>query len=125
MHEITSNRYHADNGCFADKGICDDCSKHGLVISFCGVGSHHQNGIAEHKIKDLTLGARTLLLHAKHMLLEYITTILQLFALKCYEDRMNNLVHCADGRTPYQALLGLDAALIDIKNFHTFFTFSL
>jgi hypothetical protein len=33
---------------------------------------------------------------------------------------MNNLVHRADGRTPYQALLGLDAALIDIKNSHTF-----
>ena len=91
----------------------------------CGVGSHHQNGIAERKIKDLTFGARALLLHAKHALPEYITAILWPFVLKCYEDKINNLVHCADKRAPYQALLGLDAALIDIKNFHTFFTFSL
>jgi hypothetical protein len=56
----------------------------------------------------------------KRMLLEYITNILWTFALKCYEDRMNNLVHRTDGQTPYQALLGLGAALINIKNFHTF-----
>jgi hypothetical protein len=66
-------------------------------ITFCGVGGHHQNGIAERKIKELTLGARTLLLHAKRKLPEYISTILWPFALKCTEDRLNNLVHQADG----------------------------
>ncbi len=54
------------------------------------------------------------------MLQEYITTILRHSALKCYEDRMNNLGYCANGWTPYQAILGLDAAPIDIKSFHTF-----
>ena len=61
---ITSKAYHADNGCFADKGFCDDASCH-QVITFCGIGGHHQNGIAEQKIKELMLGALTLLLHAK------------------------------------------------------------
>ena len=70
------------------------------IITFCGVGSHHQNGIAEQKIKDITLGAQTLLVHAKQMFPEYISTILWPFAVKCYEDWMNHLVHCADGRTP-------------------------
>jgi hypothetical protein len=54
------------------------------------------------------------------MLPEYITTILWHFAFKCYEDRMNNLVHCADGWNHHPALLGLDAAPFYIKNFHTF-----
>ena len=83
-------------------------------------GSHHQNGIAERKIKDITLGARTLLLHAKRMLLEYISTILWPFAVKCCEDQMNHLVHCADGCTPFETLASLDSAPIKVSDFHTF-----
>jgi hypothetical protein len=41
---------------------------------------------------------------------EYISIILWPFAVKCYEDRLNNLVHRADGRTPYKTLACLDAA---------------
>jgi hypothetical protein len=89
-------------------------------ITICEVISHHQNGIAERKIKDLTFGAQTILLHTKQMLPEYISTILWPFALKCTEDWMNNLVHRADGRTPYQALTGLDPIKLDVSNFHTF-----
>jgi hypothetical protein len=94
---VDSKAYHANNGCFADKGFRDDCISSNQTITFCGVGSHHQNGIAERKIKDITLGAQTLLLHAKQMFPEYISTVLWPFAVRCYEDRMNHLVHCADG----------------------------
>ena len=34
-------------------------------ISFCGVGAHHKNGIAEKRIGDLQRRATTLLLHAQ------------------------------------------------------------
>jgi hypothetical protein len=95
--DVTAKVYHADKGHFADKGFCDECTSSNQVITFCGVGSHHQNGIAEQKIKELTLVARTLLLHTKCMLPEYISTIMWPFALKCAEDRLNNLVHHADG----------------------------
>ena len=90
------------------------------MITFCGVGSHHQIGIAKHKIKDITLGGQTLLCHAKRMFPEYISTILWPFAIKCNEDRLNNLVHCADGRTPNKTLASLNAAPINTSNFHTF-----
>jgi hypothetical protein len=49
-----------------------------------------------------------------------ISTILWPFALKRSEDWMNNLVQCADGWTPYQALTGLDPIKLDVSNFHTF-----
>jgi hypothetical protein len=117
---IDSKAYHADNGRFADKGFWDDCLSSNQTITLCGVGSHHQNGIAEQKIKDFTLGAWTLLLHAKQMLLEYISTILWPFAVKCCEDRMNHLVHCADGRTPFETLASLDSTPIKVLDFHTF-----
>ncbi len=72
---VTAKAYHADNKHFADKGFCDECTSSNQVITFYGVGRHHQNGIAEEKIKELTLAACTLLLHAKHILPEYILTI--------------------------------------------------
>jgi hypothetical protein len=117
---VESKAYHADNGRFADKGFRDDCILSNQTIYFCGVGSHHQNGIAEWKIKDITLGAPTLLLHAKRMFPEYISTILWLFAVKCYEDRMNHLVHHANDRTPFEMPAGLDSVPIRISDFHTF-----
>ena len=36
------------------------------TISFCGVGAHHQSGVAEHRVRELTEMARTQLLHAMH-----------------------------------------------------------
>ena len=117
---VTAKSYHADNGRFADQGFREECNRSNQVITFCGVGSHHQNGIAERKIKELTLGARTLLLHAKRMLPEYISTILWPFALKCAEDKLNHLVHRSDGRTPYETIAGIDSSSINLSNFHTF-----
>jgi hypothetical protein len=51
---------------------------------------------------------------------KYISTILWPFAIKCYEDRLNNLVHPLDGRTPYKTLASLHAAPTNTSNFHTF-----
>jgi hypothetical protein len=73
---VESKVYHADNGCFADKGFREDCTSSNQMITFCGVGSHHQNCMAERKIKDITLGGQTLLLRAKRMFPKYISTIL-------------------------------------------------
>ncbi len=61
-----------------------------------------------------------MLLHAKRMLPEYISTILWPFAIKCYEDQMNNLTFRADGRTPFETLAGLDSTPINLSNSHTF-----
>ena len=118
--DVSAKAYHADNGRYADKGFADSCRGRGQRITFCGVGGHHQNGIAERYIKSLTLGGRTLLLHAKRMFPEYISTMLWPFAIKCFEDRMNNLTCNDKGRTPYQTLAGLESTSLDIKSFHTF-----
>ena len=83
---VSAQAYHAGNGRFVDKGFRDDCISSNQTITFCVVRGHHQNGIAKRKIEDLTLGGCTLLLRAKRMLTEYVTTILWPFAMKCYED---------------------------------------
>ena len=47
--------YHADNGRFAERSFVNDVKRCLQRISFCGVGAHHQNGITENAIKQLTL----------------------------------------------------------------------
>ena len=42
---VSVKQYHADNGHFACKGFRDVVTASNKKITFCGVGSHHQNGI--------------------------------------------------------------------------------
>ena len=56
-HNVQIKRYHADNGSFADTSFKQDCDNKLQQLTFCGVGAHHQNGIAERSIKELTLCA--------------------------------------------------------------------
>jgi hypothetical protein len=88
---VTIDSYRADNGRFADSGFqqaIKDCNQ---KITYCTVGAHHQNGIVERRIKELTLISRTLLLHAKRHWPDYITTMMWPFALKEAAYRLNRL----------------------------------
>jgi hypothetical protein len=78
----TSSSYRADNGRFANTGFQKAVKEANQNITFCAVGVHHQNGIVERRIKELTLISRTLLLHTKRHWTDYITTMLWPFALK-------------------------------------------
>ncbi len=53
-HGVTIEHYHADNGRFADNLFREAVQQSGQSITYCGVGAHHQNGIAERRICDLT-----------------------------------------------------------------------
>eukprot|EP00957_Ditylum_brightwellii_P002652 203839-Ditylum_brightwellii.AAC.1 len=63
-HRVKS--YHGDNSRFDSSKFQKSCKKAKQSFSYCGVGAHHQTGIAEAMNKCLTHGARTSLLHAKH-----------------------------------------------------------
>ena len=51
-------------------------------MSFYEVGSHFQNGIAEKRIRDLTVYARTLLVHGNQIWPEVVKLVLWPYALK-------------------------------------------
>ena len=57
--------YHAHNGRYAKYIFRDNCKQNMQILRYCGVGAHHQNGIAEATIKQLTLVSRTMLLRAQ------------------------------------------------------------
>ena len=61
---VKVEHYHADNGRFAEPAWMNECKRCKQELTFFGVGDHHQNGISERKIKDVTLISRTMLLHA-------------------------------------------------------------
>ena len=61
---VAIKAYRADNGRFAENEFHDAVQDSNQTIKFCAVGGHHQNGIVERNIKELTLISRTLLLHA-------------------------------------------------------------
>ena len=61
---VKVENYHAYNRRFAKPAWINECKSCKQDLIFCGVGAHHQNGIPERKIKDVTLISRTMLLHA-------------------------------------------------------------
>jgi len=112
--------YRADNGRFADQGFRDSVTDCNQKITFCAVGAHHQNGIVERRIKELTLVARTLLLHAVRHWPGYITTMIWPFALKEAAFRLNKLTIDEDGHSIEARFFGVDGDIIGPSLFHTF-----
>ena len=112
--------YRADNGRFADKGFRDSVEQCNQQITYCAVGAHHQNGIVERRIKELTLIARTLLLHAVRHWPGYITTMLWPFALKEAAFRLNYLHFDENGRSNAAKFFGIENDTTDPSIFHAF-----
>ena len=63
QYRVKILHYHADNGLFNIKIFCVAIAKFKKALDFCGVNTHHQNGIAENIIQDVTVGTITSLLH--------------------------------------------------------------
>ncbi len=88
-HGVNIKHYHADNGRFKDKLFSKSIEEKGQTISFCGIGAHHQNGIAEKRIGDLQRRATTLLLHAQRRWPEAINSHLWTYAIRAANDSRN------------------------------------
>ena len=106
---VVIHKYHTDNGRYTEAAFRADCSDHNQSQSFCAVGAHHQNGIAEANIKKFTLAARTTLLHAKRHWPEAITTMLWPFALQ-YVVKIHNIFHLDDQlKSPHMKFTGISS----------------
>jgi hypothetical protein len=54
----------ADNGVYTAQSFKHACTQNQQLLTFCGVGAHWQDGIAERFIGSITERARSILLHA-------------------------------------------------------------
>ena len=89
-------------------------------LTFCGVGSHHQNSVFERIIKDLTFSSWTLVLHAQRHWTEYITTVCWPFDLVAAADRMNSLHIDIHGQTREMKFSHTIGLYMRLSHFHTF-----
>lgn len=118
---VVVQHYHADNGRFADKGWIDQVRAKGQTITFCGVNAHHQNGVAEKRIRDLQELARAALIHSFYRWPDAINAHLWPFALRSANHNMNNTPWLKDdsGQTPSELFSQLHE-FIPSRHFHTF-----
>ena len=86
---VDIKQFRADNGIFKAAEVKLDIERQSQRISFCGVGAHNQNGIAERHIRTIVERARTILLHAMTRWPNAIKTELWTFAVNYTVDKWN------------------------------------
>jgi hypothetical protein len=112
--------YHADNGRFAEDAWKDSCQVLNQTFRYCGVGSHHQNGVVERRIWDLSDSARASLLHAIHHWPECISKNLWPFAHK-YACNIRNQVRPTDEKMPEEIISGSPSSFTtELSQYHPF-----
>jgi len=79
---VSISHIRADNGAYTAKILDHDCRKKLQTLSFCAVGAHWQNGVAERFIGTLVTRARTILLHAMAKWPQVVTESMWPFALR-------------------------------------------
>lgn len=119
-HGVRVMHYHADNGRFADNAWKEACRLSEQGLTFCGVGAHHQNGVAERRIRDLTEHARSMLFHAAHRWPKAVTTHLWPYALRMASEIRRSMPRSdREGKAPIQLFSSVEEP-IRLKHFHPF-----
>ena len=92
--------YHSDNGIFAAKEFKSDCERLEQPITFSGVGTQHQNGIAERNIKTVASWARANMLHSAYHWPEHASIKLWPMAINYAVWVFNHLPRTDTGMCP-------------------------
>ena len=119
QHGVHVSHYHADNGRFADLKFMEAVKTSHQTLSFCGVGAHHQNGIAERRIRDITETSRTMLLHAQHRWPNTVTCNLWPQALKQAVNIRNALTREMGKSSPLSIFSNTEVQP-NLQHFHPF-----
>ena len=81
--------YHADNGIFKAKKWVEECRQRKQDLTFAGVNVHHQNGIAERRIRELQETTRAMLIHATKRWPGVVTIHLWPYAIRMANQAYN------------------------------------
>ena len=119
QHGVKILHYHADNGRFNDNAWVHHLHRQNpqQTQSYSGVGAHHQNGVAEKRIRDLQDCARTMLLHAQRRWPGAISEHLWPYAIRNAADVDNNLPRIKTKQSPFERISSV-AVTTRAKNIH-------
>jgi transposase InsO family protein len=96
----------ADNGVYSAQLFRDSCTRNQQILTFCAIGAHWQNGIAERFIGTITQRARTILLHAMAKWPSVISEDMWMSALRHAVNFHNSSFRKTQQVTPYEAFTG-------------------
>ena len=96
QHGVTIRGYHADNGIFKANKWMESCRSQSQSLTFAGVNAHHQNGVAERRIRTLQELTRAMLIHANKLWPEAISANLWPYALRMANDYINETPNMQD-----------------------------
>ena len=88
---ITVKKYHENTGVSKATLFTDDLNKRNQTLSYSGVGTHSQKGVAERTIHTIVTSARIMMLHQALMWPPYFDIRLWPFALEHASDIWNYL----------------------------------
>ena len=119
---IQVQAYHADNGIFKAKGWVQDCQVKGQALTFAGVNAHHQNGLAERRIRSLQELTRSMLIHATKRWPKVVNAALWPYALRMANDVYNNTPNLQDDkkRSPMNVFSNNEEVRINPKHYKPF-----
>jgi hypothetical protein len=117
-HGVKVLHYHADNGRFAENKWRNACAAKGQTLSFCGVNAHHQNGVAERRIRELQEHARTMLIHATKRWPNAIDAHLWPYAIRMANDVINETPDLKRGDVPIKRFAQTDIEMNPTHWYH-------
>ena len=109
--------YHADNGIFKAKKWMEECYQQKQNLNFARVNAHHQNGIAEQRIRKLQETTRVMLIHASKRRPGVVTIHLWPYAMRMANQAYNStplLLH-TDKQSPNKIF---DNSAVDLNQKH-------
>ncbi len=103
-HGVKIENYHADNGIFKAYKWTDTCKQDGQGMTLAAVNAHHQNGIAERRIRELQDLTRAMLAHVNAQWSDSITANLWPEAIRNAGNAINHTpsMQGADRRCPIE-----------------------
>jgi hypothetical protein len=118
-HGIKIHHYHADNGRFAENKWTEHVKVSSQTMTFSGVNAHHQNGVAERRIRHLQDQARTMLIHGHKKWPQAIDAHLWPYALRMANDVYNSTISQGKKQEPIN-LFSKSIVRVNLKHFFTF-----
>jgi hypothetical protein len=118
-HGVTIRHYHCNNGRFADNVFKEACQQSNQQLTFCGINTHFQNGIAERAIRNLSDSAHKQLLHTCQQWPVAVHVALWPYALHSAALLHNALLVLEDGTSRLELFSSIQVGA-NMKHVHTF-----
>ena len=117
QHNVLVQNYHADNGIFNKRKYVEHLQSQSQDIKYCGVGAHHQNGVAERSIRTVSDMSRAMLLHASMHWADGISSDLWPMAVD-YAAFVHNRIPRSHGEAPIDLFTGQLSPCHKLKDLH-------